>query len=181
MLQGTTTPSLTGARPFSSSDAHDDEARRRIAPKPTDQASPSQHTSPPDSPPSELASTSYSSALIPTPPGLALSSPPTYNISAVLHNQMLYDRQAIAHLLQQDLNATSTTQNMEQAFLALRAEHLQADEARRVQDAHTQHIIQVGIQQIASTHERLLTTEQAAERAATTAAQHIQQRCDVSK
>ena len=88
---------------------------------------------------------------------------------------MLYDRQAVAHLLQQDLNATSTTQNMEHAFLTLRAEHQQADDARRVQDAHTQHLIQVGIQQIAATHERLLSTEQAAERAASTAAHHIQQ------
>jgi hypothetical protein len=97
-----------------------------------------------------------------------------YTILAVMHSQMLYDRQAVAHLLQQDITATSTTQNMEHAFLSLRAEHLQAEEARRVQDAQTQHVIQVGIQRIQATHERLLATEQAAERAASTAAHHIQ-------
>ncbi len=171
--QGEASTSLAGARPFSSSDAHADESRRRISPKPSAQASPS--SSPPRLPPGELVSVPSSSALIPLPPGLDQPPLPLYSITPDMHSRMLYDSQAVAHLLQQDVTAASTIRNMEIAFSSLRAEHMQADEARRQHDAHTQHVIQVGIAQIQATHDRLLATENAADIAAQTAARHIQQ------
>jgi hypothetical protein len=173
-MQGMLRPPLAGAR--SSSDALDDESRRRIAPKPDEQASPSQHSSPDQSPPGEMvASSLHSSDLIALPPGMVPSSPPVYSISDVMRNQILYDSQAVAHLLQQDVNATSTIRQMEHAFSTLRAQHLQADDARRAHDIQTQNIIEVGVAKISATHDRLLATEAAAEFAASTAARHIQQ------
>jgi hypothetical protein len=71
-----------------------------------------------------------------------------------MQNQILHDSQAVAHLLQQDVSATSTIRNMEYAFNNLRAEHLHADEALRAQDIHTQSVIQVGVAQIQATHDR---------------------------
>jgi hypothetical protein len=164
-MQGTLSPPLAGAR--ASSDALDEDSRRRIAPKPDAQASPSQHSSPDQSPPGEMvASPSHSSDLIALPPGLVPSSPPVYSISDVIRNQILYDSQAVAHLLQQDVNATSTIRQMEHAFSTLRAQHIHADEARRAHDIHTQSIIQVGVAKISATHDRLLATKAAAELAA---------------
>jgi biotin carboxylase len=163
--------SLTGARPFSASDASDDMARRRTAHKPDDSASPS---SPPSSPschgptPSmEITVSAPSNPIVGSTPGelsrvnpttpvhtLSLQQSSNNQVITDMTRQIYYDSQAIAHLLQQRESDSATIRNMEQAFNALRLDHIHAEQERQ-----TQHItIQGGSEHLIATHQRLLAT-----------------------
>jgi hypothetical protein len=181
-LQRNMNLSLTGARPFSASDASDDEAIRRIAHKPDDSANPS---SPPrcTTPSMEITMSAPSSPIVGSPPGeLSLvettNQRQTFSLQhlGIAHDQVItdmtrqiaYDSHAIAHLLQQREQDSATIRRMEQAFTALRLDHTNAENDRQT-------LLQGGADTLIATHQRLLASETAATLAAEISARHIRQ------
>jgi hypothetical protein len=119
--------------------------------------------------------TSLTGGLLATTQGMISMTHLAITQNMIAMQQKTRDHQSIMQLLQQGAEDFTTISHMEETMIRLQADQLQAEEDRRAQDAHTRHVIQIGVDGIHATKTRMPTNEANTDAAPEIAATHIQQ------